>query len=184
MREALSGLEHEGLVSIEPRRGTFVVGVTDADIHDIYEIRRMIETYALRLVAKTLDVDGRECLQTQIDEMNVTIRRSQRHLIANPDVRFHRQLVVVAHSPPTFASRDSIGGLISTILSITNNLQPDIGQTVEAHQLMVDTLVARDASYAAEFLRAHLASGEEVVLGALRQVKEDRTSRRSDGNRA
>ena len=35
IREAFALLERDGLVSSEPRRGTYVVGLTDDDIHDI-----------------------------------------------------------------------------------------------------------------------------------------------------
>src|SRR4051812_27307481 len=41
IREAFPLLAHSGLVRLEPRRGAFVVGITNDDIHDIYEFRRV-----------------------------------------------------------------------------------------------------------------------------------------------
>ena len=43
VREALRQLELEGLVSIIPNKGAYVVGVSLQDMHDIYEIRSLLE---------------------------------------------------------------------------------------------------------------------------------------------
>ena len=43
VREALRQLELEGLVSIIPNKGAYVVGITKKDIRDIYEIRERLE---------------------------------------------------------------------------------------------------------------------------------------------
>src|SRR5579884_2528151 len=48
VREAIAQLDREGLVRIEPRRGAFVIGVTEQDIDDIYECRLALETVAVR----------------------------------------------------------------------------------------------------------------------------------------
>ena len=39
VREALRQLELEGLVTIIPNKGAYVVGISQKDIKDIYEIR-------------------------------------------------------------------------------------------------------------------------------------------------
>ena len=43
VREALRQLELEGLVSIIPNKGAYVVGISKSDIQDIYEIRARLE---------------------------------------------------------------------------------------------------------------------------------------------
>src|SRR5579871_6458237 len=48
IREAITQLEREGLVRVEPRRGAFVVGITEQGIKDIYDCRLLLETFALR----------------------------------------------------------------------------------------------------------------------------------------
>ncbi|MDB5057498.1 MAG: transcriptional regulator, GntR family, partial [Chloroflexi bacterium] len=53
IREAIAQLDREGLVEILPRRGAFVIGITDQDVSDIYECRTMIELAAVRRVATT-----------------------------------------------------------------------------------------------------------------------------------
>src|SRR5690348_10518744 len=48
VREAIAQLEREGLVRSEPRRGAFVVGITEQAVSDIYECRLLLESCALR----------------------------------------------------------------------------------------------------------------------------------------
>ena len=57
VREALMQLELEGLVRNIPNKGAVVVGVTEQDTHDIYEIRIRIEGLAARLCAENITDD-------------------------------------------------------------------------------------------------------------------------------
>ena len=53
VREALHRLERDGLVSMRQNRTAVVVGITRADLADIYEIRRRVEGLASRRAAET-----------------------------------------------------------------------------------------------------------------------------------
>jgi len=54
---ALKVLESDGLVEIQPRRGTFVTHLTAKDVSDMFEIRLLIEIYAARQIFKENRVD-------------------------------------------------------------------------------------------------------------------------------
>jgi DNA-binding GntR family transcriptional regulator len=49
---ALDRLANDGLVSILPRRGTFVTELTVRDVVELFDIRELIETYAAGLIIK------------------------------------------------------------------------------------------------------------------------------------
>jgi DNA-binding GntR family transcriptional regulator len=48
VRDALGRLEQEGLITILPKRGTMVTGVSVSDIRHIFEVRLLLEPYALK----------------------------------------------------------------------------------------------------------------------------------------
>src|ERR1051325_4775163 len=72
IREALKGLEAEGLVMIQPRRGAFVVEVSITDLDKLYFTRSLIEGEAIfHAVPLLTDVDF-----TELQEMINAMRRA------------------------------------------------------------------------------------------------------------
>src|SRR5688572_33130490 len=55
VRMALNRLAHDGLVRAIPRRGYRVAEVTLKDIHDVFELRLMLEPAAARMAAGKVD---------------------------------------------------------------------------------------------------------------------------------
>jgi DNA-binding GntR family transcriptional regulator len=51
VREALKALESEGWVEIRPRRGTFVKPLSETELRQVFEMRRVLEPYSARLAA-------------------------------------------------------------------------------------------------------------------------------------
>jgi DNA-binding GntR family transcriptional regulator len=69
LREALRGLEAEGLVIIQPRQGAFVVEVSISDMDDLYFTRQLIEGEAIyHAVPRLTDADFAD-LQATINQM-------------------------------------------------------------------------------------------------------------------
>src|SRR5919201_229765 len=52
LREALRTLPGEGLVEAFPNRGVFVAQIDEQDIEEIYSLRDLLETYAMRSVTE------------------------------------------------------------------------------------------------------------------------------------
>lgn len=64
VREALRALEYEGLVASEPHRGFTVTSLDADDVEEVYELRILLESHAVRLALPLLtdedlaDLDG------------------------------------------------------------------------------------------------------------------------------
>ena len=69
IREALKGLEAEGLVMIQPRRGAFVVEVSITDMDKLYFTRGLIEGEAIYHAVPFLTDNDFDDLQEMIDSM-------------------------------------------------------------------------------------------------------------------
>ena len=68
VRDALSRLEQEGLVSILPKKGFVVTAMKLGDVNRIYEVRLLLEPYALRRYGHKLDRGELESLRTRMEE--------------------------------------------------------------------------------------------------------------------
>lgn len=92
VREALRQLELEGLVTIIPNKGAYVVGISQKDIRDIYEIRTRLEGLCARWAACYITKE-------QLDELEENIYLSDFHTskgnydqVVELDNRFHELL--------------------------------------------------------------------------------------------
>jgi DNA-binding GntR family transcriptional regulator len=87
IREALKGLEAEGLVTIQPRRGAFVTEVSISDMDELYFTRRLIEGEAIfhaipRMTERDFD---------DLQEMIAAMRRSTEANDINTYIALNRQ---------------------------------------------------------------------------------------------
>ena len=57
IRDALSRIEQEGLVHIKPKKGILVTPITVEEINKIFEVRLLIEPYAIHKYGNTLDAN-------------------------------------------------------------------------------------------------------------------------------
>ena len=73
VREALRLLEADGLVEFIPRRGAFVVELTESDILEYLEIRIALESHALRLAIPNMtDSDVRDAERILVEYQQVS----------------------------------------------------------------------------------------------------------------
>src|ERR687891_2622435 len=69
VREALSRLASEGLVTLVPRRGAEVTRLTREEFLDAYQVREALETLAIRLAVPRIDAEVLERLRELHQEM-------------------------------------------------------------------------------------------------------------------
>jgi GntR family transcriptional regulator of gluconate operon len=177
IREAITQLDREGLVRIEPRRGAFVIGVTDQDISDIYECRLMLETAAIRRTAARIDAQGITYLEALVVQMDVAVANSRPQALAAADMAFHRTLVTLSGNRALVNAWEPVAPLIETILGISDATcsSADLPEAVNGHRKIIKALAIHDAPAAEKLLGVHLPGGERLVREAIRSVRPELT---------
>jgi DNA-binding GntR family transcriptional regulator len=171
VREALVRLEHEGLVRLEPHRGAFIIGLTEQDVRDLYELRQLIERRAVRRAAGRIGPDGVACLRRLAERMDRALRAGQPQAMVEPDVSFHRLLVAEAGSGQLLTAWERLAGLIGAMLEVTDLTYRGTPSPVHGHERIIETLARRDGAAAEEEIRAHLENGEHVMREAMRALR-------------
>ncbi len=99
VREALRGLEHEGLVEYVPRKGTYVASFDKDDFIEIVDIRFALESRVYKAIIrhKRLDEEDFRKLRSMIDKMVALSGEDapedeKTAAVAEQDVKFHRFL--------------------------------------------------------------------------------------------
>jgi DNA-binding GntR family transcriptional regulator len=98
VREALLELSRSGLVSALRNRGFLVEGATLQDLEDLFNVRVMLERFALETVARRRLTDP-DSLTVLADEVASAVERDDVNTYIETDRRFHETLVSRAGNP-------------------------------------------------------------------------------------
>lgn len=158
VREALIRLEHEGLVRAEPRRGAFVVGMSLADMRELYEVRALIEARAARLAAREATAEDVAKIRSLIREFGTVTKRGDSEGLAAIDIAFHRNVMTAAHHRRLLATWEPLSGVIETLLTLTNEHGTST-HIVSAHRRLATAIAAGDPDAAESATQTILAEG-------------------------
>ena len=89
IREAIRMLELEGLVTMIPRKGAEVARISKQDLRDVLEVRRSLDSLAVRLACERITEEEKQALKQAEDDFESFIATGDATTIATADVRFH-----------------------------------------------------------------------------------------------
>ncbi len=164
VREALRQLESEGLVTYQPNRGATVTALTSEEIREIYDIRAILETAAVRRAAPRL---GAESLARAAALLDRAEAATDGAAWGSLDVEFH-QLVYDLDTRPRL--KELITGLLRRVdrYWLSHGLMLKHRESFDReHRALLDALRARDPERASRVLEAHLRGACELLIGEL-----------------
>lgn len=156
VREALRQLELEGLVSIIPNKGAYVVGLSQKDIRDIYEMRSLLEG----LCAKWAAVNVTE---EQLNELEENIFLSEFHAgkqnweqMVELDNRFHEILYLASGSKELKHILTDYHQYVQRVRKVTLAEAKRVQESTEEHKVIVEALKKHDPEKAEEAATIHI----------------------------
>lgn len=162
LREALSRLVSEGLVTAKGQRGFWVPPMSDEDNEDIVETRIVLETYALRASIE----HGDDEWEGQIVGAYHNLHRVEQRFAEEPagsfaewwerNRLFHDALIAACPLKWLLRFQHIVFDLHNRTHRSsmqTPNLSPDL---FEDHRLIMEATLARDAKKAVELLERHI----------------------------
>ena len=165
IRSVLRQLESEGLVELHAHRGATVRSLSLEEISDLYEMRIMIETFALRKTVAAID-DSQLELLTELSAELGSVAASEGWLEARR--RFYRTFYSIGNTPR----------VVSTIMQFRTEVNRYTTELTEirshTHQDLLDRVQLRDPDLAAAWLESHL---REVAQALRKQVADKQIER-------
>jgi len=164
VREALRQLQSEGLVTYQPNRGATVTAHSPEEIREIYDIRVILETAAIRDAAAHLPGAALDRAERLLDEAE---RQADPIGWGEHDLDFHRILYDLSERPRL---RELIDGLLRRVdrYWLVHGLPPRHRQVFEAeHRRLLAAMRARDGERAVKLLAQHLTGAAEKLCAAL-----------------
>jgi len=184
VREALVMLKAEGLVDYEPHKKPKIANITEGEVRQVYEVRKLIEPYAVRLVIEGLSKNPqlREKLQ-KVDELakkiaqtpvetceydeyvEIDLNLNELFLQAAENRLFREVLMLIS----------SRSMRIRTFVEATSKVKESYlmhAITLE-HQMIIQAMLQEDIHEAQKRVRQHLSNAELRTVQEMMRYKGD-----------
>lgn len=167
VREALLRLKLEGLVTIQPQRGTFVFQMTQAQVVQLSEARNVLETAAIGLaIQRNPDSLARSAGQI-VKRMEAALRDGDTTLYRSLDGDFHQ--AIVDHCDNVYL-REAFNNIAFLVQALRNRLsvQPELNQSsLREHQELLELMAAGDSAGAVRAMSLHIGATQAHYLRIL-----------------
>ncbi len=164
VREALRHLQSEGLVDYQPNRGATVSALEPAEISEIYEIRAILETAAIRQAVPRLT-------RAQLEQARAILEQAEQVVDGatwgSLDVEFHQLMYDLSRRPQL---GEMIAGLLRRVdrYWLAHGLMLKYRDEFEReHRALLAALERRDAEGASGLLERHLAGASRRLVAEL-----------------
>jgi len=172
VREALTRLEVEGLVESASFKGAVVSGYTREDLIELYELRELLEVWAVRVAAQSVSADDLGRLD-QLMAAGVQMRdRGDAHALEHAVDDFDLFLFDQVTNRRIGAVIDNLRAHLTRIGRLTAEIPGRLSTSVDEHALIADALRRHDPDAAADALRKHIASVRDDQLRTLSERPE------------
>lgn len=155
IRAALKELEHEGLVEVRKRRGTFVTSISEADVLEIYTLRDTLETFAARRAAQRMTPHGKRTLERIVADMRAAAKAGDRKAMLELDFQFHRAIVAMCGHKRLSAIYARLESQTRLFLTMTDILHHDLDDAIAHHVPLAEAVLAGDHEKARKLASGH-----------------------------
>lgn len=174
VRDALLGLEKDGLVSIVPYKGAYVSNISIQDIEEIMELRILLEGYAAEKAANLLSVDELAQAESILEQsekaynagkyMDAALIGHQLHELLLAKVQNSRFTKILERLDTHYERIRYHPAILSG-----TRLDQSIGQ----HREILEALKLGDAERVKTAMINHLGSVRDDVLSSLAMLSEN-----------
>ncbi len=156
VREALRQLELEGLVSMIPNKGARVVGFSPEDIHDIYEIRSMLEGLCAKWAARKATPDMIAELEEIIYLTDFHTEKGHAKQVYEMDNKFHEKLYEAGGSKVLAHLLKDYHRYVQRVRKASLKSQERSVKSTAEHGAIVGAIKAHDEEQAQKLANDHI----------------------------
>ncbi|MCC7274521.1 MAG: GntR family transcriptional regulator [Alphaproteobacteria bacterium] len=175
VREAMRRLHAEGLIRFIANRGAFVSSWSESEIHQIYELRVLLEGFAAEAAARHATDEQLAELRRLANEMESFVQSDgepEIDAIAARNNAFHKLIVQAS-------GNSRLQGLLSAIVEVPLVLSTfrrydlrEMRRSMTQHAELVTALEAHDGEWARSVMESHILSARHTLLSRLARAEK------------
>ncbi|WML56645.1 GntR family transcriptional regulator [Neobacillus sp. PS2-9] len=164
LRDALNRLQHDKLIEIKPRSGTYVGIPTPKDIQEVYDVRKSLESLAIANATKTITKEECQAFLDEADIAELELKKGNLEPFFLSDRVFHQKVICRSDNSRLIAIMKSLEvqvrwfGIIMTI----NHERPY--RAISMHREIIKAMYDRRVNDAKSLMEQHIDEVREDIL--------------------
>jgi len=167
VRMALNRLAHDGLVRAIPRRGYRVTEVTLKDIHDVFELRLMLEPEVARMAAGKVNAQRLRALDEACRAAYLPDDAESRSRFLDANKAFHVEIARAAGNRRLAGAVEQLLDEMTRLLHLGLGLRNRSQEMSREHRALVKALTRGDGDSARRICREQIEAARNMVLSAI-----------------
>lgn len=156
VREALKQLEMDGLIEKIPNRGFFVVGISEQDFADLFDLRKVYEMQAAEWAVERITEKEMTALEETFEFMEFYTMKNDYPKMLEINNAFHRIIYKASHNR-MLAQLLSLYQIYTRYIgSNTQKSENHLQIILEEHRKIYEAFVNNDKSMAVEAMKEHI----------------------------
>lgn len=173
VREALNRLAQDGFMSFVPNRGFYSRDITPEGVHDLYEMRAIVEQAAFRLACQRASNE-------EIEQTAAIWEESCRALpdpetisdwtkVAEDDEAFHLAIARITRNSRLYETLESLNSLIRFFRRIDLETPSRRNNAYDEHIDIIDAMRQRDIERGAALMEKHVSLSADHAIAVTKE---------------
>ncbi len=169
VREALQRLAQEGFVQSLPRLGTVVTPITFSDVHEMYELRMIVEVAAVRLAALRAPQQALNQLIARSDFSYIYQNVESYKVFLGQNRDFHMAIARLSGNQRLVDLVSNLLDELTRLFHLGLGIRDSAAEMHHAHTALAQAIQQRDPDQAEQIMREEIEMSQNRVLEALTQ---------------
>ncbi|MDD2189952.1 MAG: GntR family transcriptional regulator [Eubacteriales bacterium] len=161
VREAFRQLELEGFIETIPNRGAFVVGFSDQDIRDMYELRKAYEVIAVNWAIERIMAEEFNKLEEAFEFMEFYTQKNDAEKMQNINIRFHELIYKASHNRMLYNVLTSYQFYIKQSKGKRHYTDDYLEKVLEEHRAIFESFKNKDIEAGILAISKHLDNAKQ-----------------------
>ncbi len=167
VREAIKQLVGDGLLSNIPNRGAFVKMLSAKEIQDIYDVRVLLEEYAIKHIDPELREKNYRQMQKMKAQIDAEIESSSVKKFETMDQDVHLMIIQMCGNQVIADTYNSLWGRIAFFRTMSLMSKERQMSSLHQHAMILSSLLEGDDETAYEVMRTHLEEAQTMIQDIL-----------------
>jgi DNA-binding GntR family transcriptional regulator len=170
LREAISRLIQEGLVTELPYKGCFVKNFTPDEVKDIYDVRMVLEAKSVRLAVKNMTDENITELSEIVEQIKIEQQKGDILSFSKLDDQFHMYLADCSGNETLVKLITQLEKQIQLVKVMGNRNNEVANQAGSDRYQIMEAIADRNAELAAFYMEQHIENACKGVIATMNKL--------------